>query len=191
MQTRHRPIPAKVLAALALAGAAFALPASCSSPRAVPPSELVAAIAESSSELRAAFDEHRDWYGAVELDPTLVPQERDEARRLHAEISELLDSLVALNACEKEGWSRETVFISDLVGQLEEAIDVHVSHVAEAQTELELRVEEGVYAIEVSDLLDELDRHIEAARTEAEQRPSSRCRPGARRLSRTGGVPRI
>jgi hypothetical protein len=191
MQPRNRTIPANVLAALALTSAAVALPASCGAPEAVNPSELVAAVAESSSELRASFDEHREWYGAVELDPALPQEERDEARRLHAEIADLLDSLSALNACEKEGWSRETVFISDLVGQLEEAIDVHVSHIAEAQTELELRVEEGVYAIKVVELMDELDRHIDAAKIEAEQRPSSRCRPSARRLSQTGGVPRI
>lgn len=175
MSTRSRRPTALVLAAIALAGASFALPASCGAPPAVPPTELVGAIAESAASLRDTFEEHKAWYSRVELDPTIQRQERDEAQQIRAEISELLDSLYALDACQKEGWSRETVFISDLIGQLEEAIDVHVQSVSGAQTQLELRVEEGIYAGKVGDLLDELDSHIEAAKVEAEQRPSLRC----------------
>jgi hypothetical protein len=191
MPTRPRGLPSKVLACLALAAASFALPASCAEPEGVAPSELVGSLAESATELRDAFDEHRRWYSAVDLDVALPRLERDEARRLRGEISELLESLYALDSCQKEGWSRETVYISDLIGQLEGAIDVHVRQVSDVESQLELRVEEGVYAIKVGDLLDELDQHIEAAKVEADQRPRLRCGHAPAPKPRRRNVPLI
>lgn len=141
----------------------------------MPPSELVAAIGESASELRDGFEEHRQWYSAAAGDPALSQLESDEAQRIHAEIGELLELLYLLHGCEKDGWSRETVFISDSIGQLEQVVDLHVQQVSAVESDLELRVEEGVYAVKVGEILDELDRHIEAAKIEAQLRPALRC----------------
>ena len=148
-------------------------------------------MADSAANLRDALEEHHEWYRRAELEPTLAKQERDEARRIHAEVGDLIAAARALDGCQSEGWSRETVVISELIGRVEAAIDDHVAHMADVETVLELRVEEGVYAVKVADLLDELDSHIEAAKTEAEQRPSMRCARSPRPSRRSNGLPLI
>lgn len=175
MATQPSALLSKVFAGLALAAASFALPASCAQPQGVAPSELVGTLDEGAAELRDTLDEHRRWFSAAEVDVALSRLERDEARRIHTEISELLESLYALDSCQKEGWSRETVYISDVIGQLEEAVDQHMVQTSNVESQLELRVEEAVYALKVGDILDELDSHIAAAKVEAEQRPAMRC----------------
>lgn len=147
-------------------------------------------MVDNAGALRDAIDEHTEWYSRADL-RTAPQQERDEARRMHAEAGELLDSLYTLHACEKDGWSSQTVVVSDIVGELEDAIDNHAREVSRAESELELRVEEGVYAIKLRDTLDRLDQHLEALRLEAEQRPALRCGRDRPLPRRRGAVPLI